>query len=582
MNETTLQINDQPKANHSLVSGILQRKCACGNHTGAGGECAECSKKEHILQRKLTIGASNDSLEQEADRVADQVLSMPANPAISNTPLSIQRFAGEPSDQIDEAPPSVGRVLTSSGQSLEPALRDDMEQRFGYDFSGVRVHSGAAAEQSAREVNARAYTAGHNIVFATGQFVPSTHEGRRLIAHELAHVVQQMDPSGIRANQSYEKRGLSPVSLLAHELTYTSQQKVGRSSTQVPTVQRLREGEGPILSCPPLPDPDGDWAQERWLCEMRQEPLGSNKRLLAPGASGRSVELVHQVLQHWLCSMSKTEPPKHTLPDHTSSVFTEQSSAVVLDFQRFSHALMKEGVVGPETISLLDGYVGGPDVPPVDCGIPKPEPEPKPKPEPHQPRGCFPECFDIYGEQLPLAELPDSCNIVCPDRPNPKRKREPDLMDDKTQEWEAKIDSMATGCTPGLGIGACVSLGTVFIRSKSSFGGKGRLFMSFNYHGEGGGLGCPAGVSYDSDWEPFTTTEEVGISDFAGDAVHRAVSFGAYLGKFSDELQMSGPISKGASKVLVEWEGIVGGFGCGGNIDIEGELYVGHRPRRLK
>ena len=66
-----------------------------------------------------------------------------------------------------------------------------MEQRFGHDFSRVRVHSGPAAEQSAREVNANAYTVSHDIVFGAGRFAPSTPEGRRLIAHELTHVVQQ-------------------------------------------------------------------------------------------------------------------------------------------------------------------------------------------------------------------------------------------------------------------------------------------------------------------------------------------------------------------------------------------------------
>jgi hypothetical protein len=66
-----------------------------------------------------------------------------------------------------------------------------MEPRFGYDFSRVRVHSGAAAEQSARDVNANAYAVRHNIVFGAGQFAPGTRRGRQLIAHELTHVLQQ-------------------------------------------------------------------------------------------------------------------------------------------------------------------------------------------------------------------------------------------------------------------------------------------------------------------------------------------------------------------------------------------------------
>ena len=92
---------------------------------------------------------------------------------------------------MEAAPASVDQALASPGRPLEPALRQDMEQRFGYDFSAVRVHSGAAAEQSARDVNANAYTVGHNIVFGAGRFAPGTHEGRRLLAHELTHVVQQ-------------------------------------------------------------------------------------------------------------------------------------------------------------------------------------------------------------------------------------------------------------------------------------------------------------------------------------------------------------------------------------------------------
>lgn len=82
-------------------------------------------------------------------------------------------------------------MLAGSGRPLEPALRQDMEQRFGYDFSRVRVHSGRVAEQSAQEVNAHAYTVGHNIVFGAGRFVPASHDGRRLMAHELTHVLQQ-------------------------------------------------------------------------------------------------------------------------------------------------------------------------------------------------------------------------------------------------------------------------------------------------------------------------------------------------------------------------------------------------------
>jgi hypothetical protein len=77
----------------------------------------------------------------------------------------------------------VEHVLAGAGRPLEPALRREMQQRFGWDFSRLRVHLGPVAEQSARDVNARAYTVGDNLVFGAGEFEPETLAGRRLLAH---------------------------------------------------------------------------------------------------------------------------------------------------------------------------------------------------------------------------------------------------------------------------------------------------------------------------------------------------------------------------------------------------------------
>jgi hypothetical protein len=204
----------KPQQSSPLGRGgmLLQRQCACGSPTSSlTGECEECKSKKG-LQAKLTIGASNDPLELEADRVADQVLAAPLNSAVSVAPPRIQRFSGQSTRQMDTAPVSVDRVLAGSGRPLEPALRQDMEQRFGHDFSRVRVHSGAAAEQSARDVSAHAYTVDHNIVFGADQFAPETHEGRRLLAHELSHVVQQTGAEEIRVRRRDEE-DLPPIFL---------------------------------------------------------------------------------------------------------------------------------------------------------------------------------------------------------------------------------------------------------------------------------------------------------------------------------------------------------------------------------
>ncbi|MBE9581068.1 MAG: DUF4157 domain-containing protein [Proteobacteria bacterium] len=197
----------------------------------AGSRGNQLVSQPPLVQTKLIINQPNDRYEQEADRVAEQVMAAPAHTGVSGSPPHIQRYMGQATGEVDTVPASVDRVLASSGTPLEPMLRQDMGQRFGHDFSRVRVHSGMAAEQSTREVNANAYTAGHNVVFGAGRFEPETHEGQRLIAHELAHVVQQSGSDGVRVGHA----GLRPNSprLLAH----IAQQSAGNFST-TPTVQR--------------------------------------------------------------------------------------------------------------------------------------------------------------------------------------------------------------------------------------------------------------------------------------------------------------------------------------------------------
>lgn len=160
-----------------------------------------------LIQPKLNVSQPEDESEREADRVADQVMRMPESssrqePADTRAPIQcesceepdskkeLQRKAvGAASSSV--VPVSVEQTLNSGGLPLDPITRSFMEGRFGHDFSRVRVHSDAAAGQSARAVNASAYTVGNNIVFDAGRFSPTTHDGRKLLAHELSHVVQQ-------------------------------------------------------------------------------------------------------------------------------------------------------------------------------------------------------------------------------------------------------------------------------------------------------------------------------------------------------------------------------------------------------
>jgi hypothetical protein len=185
----------------------VRKICPCG------GGCPRCATsatappltKERLpcsIQKKLEVGAIEDPRENEADRVADHVLAMPMHPDIGYSSPRIQRYSSQPGGEPGEAPSSVAQTIATPGQPLDSGTRTFMESRFGYDFSGVRVHSGTAAEQSARDVHAFAYTVGRDIVFGAGRFAPGTHDGRRLIAHELTHVVQSGSESSRMNSQT--------------------------------------------------------------------------------------------------------------------------------------------------------------------------------------------------------------------------------------------------------------------------------------------------------------------------------------------------------------------------------------------
>jgi Domain of unknown function (DUF4157) len=139
------------------------------------------------------------------------------------------------------APPIVHEVLRSRGQPLDSGTRAIMEARFGYDFSGVRAHSGTAAEQSARDMNANAYTVGQNIVFGAGQFAPHQSFGRTLIAHELAHVVQQGSTKYPAASQGNCERDAEDAAVSVD----SGNAPVVRTSAVSGTVQR-QASTGPI------------------------------------------------------------------------------------------------------------------------------------------------------------------------------------------------------------------------------------------------------------------------------------------------------------------------------------------------
>jgi hypothetical protein len=169
------------------------------------------------IQPKLKVSQPGDPYEQEADRVADQVMRMSSPNHVSSgvskdeerigrkcaacemkkseedEHLKISRKPSTVSnlETTDKTANEINSIRSGSGSSLDPSTKEFMESRFGYDFSKVRIHTDGSAAKSARKVNALAYTVGNDVVFREGHYQPATMEGRRLIAHELTHVVQQ-------------------------------------------------------------------------------------------------------------------------------------------------------------------------------------------------------------------------------------------------------------------------------------------------------------------------------------------------------------------------------------------------------
>jgi len=167
---------------HVPVSPLVQLQRNLGNQAFG-----------RFFQAKLTVNQPGDVYEQEADRVAEQVMRMPE-------PLQPMRDASTniPFKMLPRGtctvPPDVESYVTKlqgRGQPLSPSTRAFFEPRIGYDFSKVQIHKNPEAAASAESVNALAYTVGRDIVFGAGLYPPKTNEGKKLLAHELAHVVQQ-------------------------------------------------------------------------------------------------------------------------------------------------------------------------------------------------------------------------------------------------------------------------------------------------------------------------------------------------------------------------------------------------------
>lgn len=178
---------------------------------GPAQETAATAGRATAVQPSLRIGPVDDPLESEADRIADAVVSgQPVAAVTGRAPTvaqrkcaqcaaeeekTLRRKSASPAPASNHDANAAAASLATGGTGLSPQQRAYFEPRFGRDLSGVRLHLGDAAGAAAAKVNARAFTLGHDIAFAQGEFNPETRAGRHLLAHELAHVVQQKSGS---------------------------------------------------------------------------------------------------------------------------------------------------------------------------------------------------------------------------------------------------------------------------------------------------------------------------------------------------------------------------------------------------
>ena len=200
------EMRDIPRASFIPVqTGLLQRKCACGGAPGVDGECAECRNKRLEMQRRS------------------------ANQA-------------EPS----AIPPVVHEVLGYPGQALDAGTRAYMEPRMRHDFSKVRVHTNAPAAESARSVNALAYTVGQNVAFGPGQYRPDSSDGKRLLAHELTHVVQQSmgELPETSARMHSTREGMETEAVIAENALLSGKGFTLSSAHSVSGIQRKKPEAG--------------------------------------------------------------------------------------------------------------------------------------------------------------------------------------------------------------------------------------------------------------------------------------------------------------------------------------------------
>lgn len=314
--------------------GLLQRKCSCARQSGEDDQVRR-QKKSSFLQRR----AANHDAPPAVPSIVGKVLRSSAKPLDATTRINMESgFAHSFAHvQLNQAKPQVSsaslvtdrpdsgyeseadRVASAVMQSPRN-IESPTEFQHAINFEGVRLHTGYHAAKSARAMNAKAYTVGNHIVFGSGNYNPRSTAGKRLLAHELTHVLQQ---SGTNT---------APTGILQRTI-----------------------GDGHDLTA------------TRFRGNVVLEAAYDDERLIRKGDTGLSVTLIQQSL------IDQGYPLPFRRAD---GVFGDETVAAVKRFQTDAGAVLIDGIVGPETMELLDRHdTTGAGHPPATTGpIPAPAP----------------------------------------------------------------------------------------------------------------------------------------------------------------------------------------------------------------
>lgn len=236
-----------------------------------------------ILQPKLTVNGTGDKYEKEANRVADAVMRMPEQKEGVQTkeqlsanriqricprcrerhrqgePLNCRKCGAELWRSTEDIDVSASRneisqaaaVASRPGTPLAGDMRSFFESRMGKDFRDVRIHTGVEADRAARSVVAQAFTIGSDIVFRSGEYRPGTREGRRLLAHELTHVIQQGAAPPLQTPAPAQKTSTSSPRAGRTVVQRTPQEVIQRQFTARCTRHLAQTRTGSVCEAPP-------------------------------------------------------------------------------------------------------------------------------------------------------------------------------------------------------------------------------------------------------------------------------------------------------------------------------------------